>query len=298
MSTGSRHALHGARDPRAGRGAVPPDDHRGDLERPHRRRFRSAGLGPSVRLALARRVPGRRLTSSRPWIACATSPRPASDFARTRACGCGSPSPRSPSPDATRRPSPRSPNCCATSSTSRPSTSPRRSGGSPPSSSAPTARPSDPASARTCRPSSARPGAATGPRTTTAPSRVGGHTLQPDEYELALESPDDVVAAALRSNDAVVTLDTDVTPELEAEGLARDVVREIQNARKAEDLVVTDRIDVWVDRRVRRGRRRDSRPTRPTSPNRCWRPRSPWVPAPTNSPSTTPRSAATSCVSR
>ena len=46
---------------------------------------------------------------------------------------------------------------------------------------------------------------------------------------------------------AVVTLDTEVTPELEAEGLARDVVREIQNARKAEDLVVTDRIDVWVD---------------------------------------------------
>ncbi|MEO0492661.1 MAG: DUF5915 domain-containing protein [Actinomycetota bacterium] len=76
---------------------------------------------------------------------------------------------------------------------------------------------------------------------------VGGHVLQPDEYELALESPEGVAAAALRSNDAVVTLDTDVTPELEAEGLARDVVREIQNARKAEDLVVTDRIDIWVD---------------------------------------------------
>ena len=76
---------------------------------------------------------------------------------------------------------------------------------------------------------------------------VGGHTLEPDEYELALESPEGVVAAALRSNDAVVTLDTAVTPELEAEGLARDVVREIQNARKAEDLVVTDRIHVWID---------------------------------------------------
>ena len=75
---------------------------------------------------------------------------------------------------------------------------------------------------------------------------VAGHTLAEGEYELALESPDDVVAAALRSNDAVVTLDTDVTPELAAEGLARDIVREIQNARKAEDLVVTDRIDVWV----------------------------------------------------
>ena len=45
----------------------------------------------------------------------------------------------------------------------------------------------------------------------------------------------------------MVTLDTDVTPELEAEGLARDVVREIQTARKAEDLVVADRIDIWID---------------------------------------------------
>ncbi|MEQ8841956.1 MAG: isoleucine--tRNA ligase [Acidimicrobiales bacterium] len=76
---------------------------------------------------------------------------------------------------------------------------------------------------------------------------VAGHVLAEDEYELALESPDDVVAAALRSNDAVVTLDTDVTPELAAEGLARDIVREVQNARKAEDLVVTDRIRVWVE---------------------------------------------------
>jgi len=76
---------------------------------------------------------------------------------------------------------------------------------------------------------------------------VAGYTLAEDEYELALESPDDVVAAALRSNDAVVTLDTEVTPELAAEGLARDIVREIQNARKDEDLVVTDRIRVWVE---------------------------------------------------
>ena len=76
---------------------------------------------------------------------------------------------------------------------------------------------------------------------------VSGHVLAADEYELALESPEGVVAAALRSNDAVVSLDTDVTPELAAEGLARDVVREIQNARKSEDLVVTDRITVWID---------------------------------------------------
>ena len=75
---------------------------------------------------------------------------------------------------------------------------------------------------------------------------VAGQVLGADEYELVLESPEGVVAAALRSNDAVVSIDTAITAELEAEGLARDMVREIQNARRAEDLVVTDRIDVFV----------------------------------------------------
>ncbi len=76
---------------------------------------------------------------------------------------------------------------------------------------------------------------------------VAGHTLAPSEFELALESPEGVTAAALRSNDAVVTLDVAITPELEAEGLARDVIRLVQQARKDEDFVVTDRIRVWVD---------------------------------------------------
>jgi isoleucyl-tRNA synthetase len=75
---------------------------------------------------------------------------------------------------------------------------------------------------------------------------IAGHTLEPGEYELAVESPEGVTAAALPSNDAVVVLDTTVTPELEAEGLARDVVRQIQQARKDADLVVTDRIEVWL----------------------------------------------------
>ena len=55
-----------------------------------------------------------------------------------------------------------------------------------------------------------------------------------------------MTAAGLRSNDAVVVLDTELTPELESEGLARDVVRLVQNARKDDDLVVTDRIELTV----------------------------------------------------
>jgi isoleucyl-tRNA synthetase len=76
---------------------------------------------------------------------------------------------------------------------------------------------------------------------------VAGQQLAAGEYELALESPEGVTAAALPTNDAVVTLDTVVTPELAAEGLARDVIRAVQQARKDEDLVVTDRIRVTLD---------------------------------------------------
>jgi isoleucyl-tRNA synthetase len=44
----------------------------------------------------------------------------------------------------------------------------------------------------------------------------------------------------------VVDLDTTVTPELEAEGRARDVIRIIQQARKDADLHVSDRIELVV----------------------------------------------------
>ena len=75
---------------------------------------------------------------------------------------------------------------------------------------------------------------------------VAGHRLEPGEFELVLDAPDGVAAAALRGNDAVVVLDTATTPELEAEGRARDVVRAIQEERKAADLVVTDRVSVTL----------------------------------------------------
>ena len=53
---------------------------------------------------------------------------------------------------------------------------------------------------------------------------------------------------------ASIVLDVDLTPELEQEGRARDVIRLVQQARRDADLAVTDRIDAavtadqtWVD---------------------------------------------------
>jgi isoleucyl-tRNA synthetase len=53
-------------------------------------------------------------------------------------------------------------------------------------------------------------------------------------------------AQALSTNDALVILDTTVTPELEAEGIARDMVRMIQQARKDANLNVSDRIQLYI----------------------------------------------------
>jgi isoleucyl-tRNA synthetase len=75
---------------------------------------------------------------------------------------------------------------------------------------------------------------------------VAGFTLEPGEFDLGLESPDGVTAAALRTNDAVVGLDTTVTEPLRREGAARDLVRQIQQARKDKGFVVTDRIVVQI----------------------------------------------------
>ncbi|CAN5623962.1 isoleucine--tRNA ligase [soil metagenome] len=84
---------------------------------------------------------------------------------------------------------------------------------------------------------------------------VGGHPLRDGEYELVLQAADDVAAAPVRYVDPegrmvdtglVVALDTTVTPELHAEGVARDLVRLVQQARKDAELDVTDRITLTL----------------------------------------------------
>jgi len=74
--------------------------------------------------------------------------------------------------------------------------------------------------------------------------------IQPGEYELRLTAadPDSTTALPARAAEpgGLIALDTAVTPELEAEGTARDVIRVVQQARKDADLDVSDRIRLAV----------------------------------------------------
>jgi isoleucyl-tRNA synthetase len=76
---------------------------------------------------------------------------------------------------------------------------------------------------------------------------AAGVTLREGEYELRLVAADADRSAPLPGGEGVVVLDTAVTPELAAEGLARDVVRVVQQARRAADLNVSDRISLVVE---------------------------------------------------
>ncbi|BDU10769.1 isoleucine--tRNA ligase [Aurantimicrobium sp. INA4] len=78
---------------------------------------------------------------------------------------------------------------------------------------------------------------------------AGGVELVEGEYELTLESGDGTNGAralALLPGGGFVLLDTVTTFELEAEGLARDVIRAVQDTRKAAGFDVSDRIHLDV----------------------------------------------------
>ena len=75
---------------------------------------------------------------------------------------------------------------------------------------------------------------------------AGGIVLEPSEYELVLETTGrpEGEALAIVPTGGFVLLDTTTTPELEAEGLARDVIRAVQETRKNADFDVSDRIQL------------------------------------------------------
>ena len=75
---------------------------------------------------------------------------------------------------------------------------------------------------------------------------VAGHVLADDEYFMSL-LPKDADAGALPGNELVVSLSLDVTPELQREGLSRDLVRQVQEARKKAGFDVSDHIRLLLD---------------------------------------------------
>jgi isoleucyl-tRNA synthetase len=76
---------------------------------------------------------------------------------------------------------------------------------------------------------------------------AGGIALVEGEYDLVLDVADTAVAVSFLGAGGFVVLDTVITPELEAEGLARDVVRAVQQARKDAGLDVSDRIRLEIE---------------------------------------------------
>jgi isoleucyl-tRNA synthetase len=74
-----------------------------------------------------------------------------------------------------------------------------------------------------------------------------GIELLSTEYERKLVSKGQGAAGELPASSGIVVLDCKVTPELEEEGIARDLVRVIQQARRDKGLEVSDRIRLTID---------------------------------------------------
>jgi isoleucyl-tRNA synthetase len=74
---------------------------------------------------------------------------------------------------------------------------------------------------------------------------LAGQRLAADEVEiLATPRPGTAVA---HDEGLVVVIDTELTPDLRAEGDVRELTRAIQDLRKDAGLALDDRIDVWLD---------------------------------------------------
>ena len=71
---------------------------------------------------------------------------------------------------------------------------------------------------------------------------IAGEHLEVGEYDLGYRTAAGVEAEA--SNTAVVLLDTEITPELEIEGISREIIRGIQELRKTLGFKISDHIAV------------------------------------------------------
>jgi isoleucyl-tRNA synthetase len=71
--------------------------------------------------------------------------------------------------------------------------------------------------------------------------------LEPTEYILKLKTKNEAKnIEALPNNKMLIELDFNITKELELEGIARDLVRNIQQARKEQNLELSDKINLII----------------------------------------------------
>jgi isoleucyl-tRNA synthetase len=73
---------------------------------------------------------------------------------------------------------------------------------------------------------------------------AAGEILFDSEYTLLLRPRDERSGRALPDRAGIVSLDTETTEDLEREGLARDLVRLVQSARRDAGLHISDRIHI------------------------------------------------------
>lgn len=76
---------------------------------------------------------------------------------------------------------------------------------------------------------------------------ISGEILEEQEFDLTLTSIDEKPSVSLNSGDALVMLDIEITSKLELEGIARDFVRIIQQARKTADFNISDMISINIE---------------------------------------------------
>ena len=78
------------------------------------------------------------------------------------------------------------------------------------------------------------------------PVTVGGFTLEPEELLVGIEELPGLAVATEATSELMVAVDTRLTPELEEEGVARELVHRIQNVRRNAGLEIDDRITTYL----------------------------------------------------